>query len=73
MHAPPQDESIPFATSETMTSYDAFLFGIPTRYGNYSAQWKTFIDHLGQLWMQGSLQGIHSPPSCQLYAVLMFS
>ena len=40
-----------------MTKYDAFLFGIPTRYGNYSAQWKTFIDSLGHLWQTGALYG----------------
>ncbi|KAK5095220.1 flavodoxin-like fold protein [Exophiala xenobiotica] len=57
MHAPGPDQSIPFATPETLTSYDAFLFGIPTRYGNYSAQWKTYIDSLGSLWMSGALQG----------------
>lgn len=57
MYAPPQDEKIPFATPETFTSYDAFLFGIPTRYGNYSAQWKTVIDSLGQLWQKGALYG----------------
>jgi len=57
MHAPPQDTSIPFADPDMMTQYDAFLFGIPTRYGTYSAQWKTFIDHLGGLWMSGALYG----------------
>ncbi|KAK5938686.1 flavodoxin-like fold protein [Knufia obscura] len=57
MHAPGQDESVPFATPDTLKNYDAFLFGIPTRYGNYSAQWKTYIDSLGQLWMSGALQG----------------
>ena len=40
-----------------MKNYDAFLFGIPTRYGNYPAQWKTFIDSLGQLWQSGALYG----------------
>lgn len=40
-----------------MTKYDGFLFGIPTRYGNYPAQWKTFIDSLGHLWQQGALYG----------------
>lgn len=40
-----------------MEKYDAFLFGIPTRYGNYSAQWKTLIDQLGKQWQQGSLHG----------------
>ncbi|RMZ88166.1 hypothetical protein DV736_g4612, partial [Chaetothyriales sp. CBS 134916] len=57
MHAKPQDTSIPFVTPDTLKQYDAFLFGIPTRYGNYSAQWKTFIDHLGKLWSQGALHG----------------
>ena len=57
MHAPEQDTSIPFATPDTLTEYDAFLFGVPTRYGNFSAQWKTFIDRLGQLWMSGALSG----------------
>jgi NAD(P)H dehydrogenase (quinone) len=44
-------------TPNDMTKYDAYLFGIPTRYGNYSAQWKTFIDSLGSLWQQGALHG----------------
>lgn len=57
MHAPGQDKSIPFASPDTMKQYDAFLFGIPTRYGNYSAQWKIFIDSLGQLWQSGALYG----------------
>jgi len=57
MYAPAQSKDIPLATPETMKSYDAFLFGIPTRYGNYSAQWKTFIDKLGQLWQSGALYG----------------
>lgn len=55
MHAPPKDESIPLITPDKMKEYDAFIFGVPTRYGNYSAQWKAFIDQLGQLWMQGGL------------------
>ncbi|EXJ64514.1 NAD(P)H:quinone oxidoreductase, type IV [Cladophialophora yegresii CBS 114405] len=57
MHAPAQDKAIPFATPDIMKQYDAFLFGIPTRYGTYSAQWKTFIDRLGQLWQSGALFG----------------
>lgn len=57
MHAPAQDTSIPFITPDILKTYDAFLFGIPTRYGTYSAQWKTFIDKLGQLWMTGALYG----------------
>jgi NAD(P)H dehydrogenase (quinone) len=57
MHAPAQDTAVPFATPNALKEYDAFLFGIPTRYGNYSAQWKIFIDSLGQLWQSGALYG----------------
>ena len=57
MHAPGQDTSIPFITPDTLTKYDAFLLGIPTRYGNFPAQWKTFWDSTGQLWASGGLYG----------------
>jgi NAD(P)H dehydrogenase (quinone) len=35
----------------------SFLFGIPTRYGNFPAQFKAFWDATGQLWANGSLTG----------------
>jgi len=57
MYAPGPSKDVPLATADTMKEYDAFLFGIPTRYGNYSAQWKTFIDRLGGLWQSGALYG----------------
>jgi len=57
MHAPGPNSSVPTITPDIMKEYDAFLFGIPTRYGNYSAQWKAFIDRLGGLWMAGALHG----------------
>ena len=41
MHAPAKPD-IPIATHETLTQYDAFLFGIPTRFGNFPAQIKAF-------------------------------
>ncbi|SCV03825.1 LAME_0H13520g1_1 [Lachancea meyersii CBS 8951] len=47
----------PIATLETLTEYDAFLFGIPTRFGNFPAQWKAFWDSTGGLWMTGALHG----------------
>ncbi|KAK9491087.1 flavoprotein-like protein [Lipomyces doorenjongii] len=56
MHAPPKKD-YPIATNETLTSHDAFLFGIPTRYGTYPAQWKTFWDATGSLWLSGALIG----------------
>lgn len=30
----------PIATMQTLEDYDAFLFGIPTRFGTMPAQWK---------------------------------
>lgn len=30
----------PTITPDKLTEYDGFLFGIPTRYGNFPAQWK---------------------------------
>ncbi|SCU84001.1 LAMI_0C05754g1_1 [Lachancea mirantina] len=47
----------PIATRETLVEYDAFLFGIPTRFGNFPAQWKAFWDATGGLWVKGSLHG----------------
>jgi NAD(P)H dehydrogenase (quinone) len=41
MHAPPKPTDIPVLEKpETLKEYDAFLLGIPTRYGNFPAQWK---------------------------------
>lgn len=57
MHAPPKNSSIPIATPEALTKYDAFLFGIPTRYGNFPGQWKAFWDATGALWASGALYG----------------
>lgn len=47
MHAPPKSD-IPVVDAATLEKYDAFLFGIPTRYGNFPAQWKTFWDTTGR-------------------------
>ena len=56
MHAPAKPD-IPIATHETLTQYDAFLFGIPTRFGNMPAQWKGFWDGTGGQWARGDLRG----------------
>jgi len=56
MHAPPKSD-IPIITTDVITTYDAFLFGIPTRYGNFPAQWKAFWDSTGGLWQSGGLWG----------------
>jgi NAD(P)H dehydrogenase (quinone) len=39
MHAPPKPD-YPIINAEKLATFDAFLFGIPTRYGNFPAQWK---------------------------------
>jgi len=58
MHAPPKDASVPLLTDPAqLEAYDGFLLGIPTRYGNWSAQWRTFWDHTGKQWGSGSFHG----------------
>ena len=47
----------PVITPEILATYDAFLFGIPTRFGNFPAQWKAFWDSTGGLWAAGALSG----------------
>lgn len=56
MYAAPKPE-YPIATVDTLKEYDAFLFGISTRYGNFSAQWKSYWDQTGGLWAGGDLVG----------------
>ena len=57
MKAAPKSDTIPEITPAKLEEYDAFLFGIPTRYGNFPAQWKAFIDHTGGQWANGSYWG----------------
>ena len=56
MHAQ-KFEGITEATPELLEQYDAFLFGIPTRYGNYPAQFKTFWDRTGGQWQKAAYWG----------------
>ncbi|TGZ81949.1 Y20 protein [Ascodesmis nigricans] len=56
MHAPAKTE-YPVIDAQKFAEYDAFLLGIPTRYGNFPGQWKAFIDTTGGLWQQGALHG----------------
>ncbi|OGQ56052.1 MAG: NAD(P)H:quinone oxidoreductase, type IV [Deltaproteobacteria bacterium RIFCSPLOWO2_02_FULL_53_8] len=48
---------IPLATTEHLVEADAVIFGTPTRFGNMTAQMRTFLDATGGLWMKGSLIG----------------
>jgi NAD(P)H dehydrogenase (quinone) len=56
MHAPPKS-SYPIIEADTLKDYDAVLFGIPTRYGNFPAQWKAFWDRTGGIWASGGYWG----------------
>jgi NAD(P)H dehydrogenase (quinone) len=42
MHAPPKPNYPVFAAAD-LAQFDAFVFGIPTRYGNFPGQWKVRI------------------------------
>lgn len=56
MHAPPKS-SDKLARVEDLAAYDGFLFGLPGRYGQFPAQFKTFWDATGSLWSSGALIG----------------
>lgn len=61
MYAPAKDTAIPTITPEILEGYDGVLLGIPTRYGNFPAQWKTFVSSIvaGQ---RGSVRHIMRDP-----------
>jgi NAD(P)H:quinone oxidoreductase type IV len=56
MYAPAKSD-YPTVEPHDLEAYDAFLFGIPTRYGNFPAQWKTFWDKTGGQWQAGKYWG----------------
>ncbi|EWC48053.1 minor allergen Alt a 7 [Drechslerella stenobrocha 248] len=57
MWAPPKPDYAVLSDPKDLLQYDAFLFGIPTRYGNFPAQWKAFIDKTGGIWQSGGFHG----------------
>ncbi|KAJ7617326.1 NADH-quinone oxidoreductase [Roridomyces roridus] len=56
MYAPAKPD-YPIIDADKLATFDAFLFGIPTRYGNFPGQWKAFWDTTGGLWSKGALAG----------------
>ncbi|HEU5140589.1 MAG TPA: NAD(P)H:quinone oxidoreductase type IV [Bacillales bacterium] len=48
-------QDIPEATLDDLEWADAYIFSIPTRFGNLPAQMKQFLDTAGGLWFQGKL------------------
>ncbi|PYI35229.1 flavo protein WrbA [Aspergillus indologenus CBS 114.80] len=57
MHAPPKSAVPVLENPEQLLDYDAALFGIPTRYGNFPAQFKAFWDRTGSIWATGGFFG----------------
>lgn len=51
------DQPAPIATVDELATYDAIIFGTPTRFGNMCAQMRNFLDQTGGLWMKGALVG----------------
>jgi NAD(P)H dehydrogenase (quinone) len=51
------DQRAPIATVAELASYDAIIFGTPTRFGNMAAQMRNFLDQTGSLWQTGGLVG----------------
>ncbi len=51
-----QMEHIPEVTPDDLVWAHGIAWGIPTRFGNMPAQVKQFLDTLGGLWMEGSLE-----------------
>jgi NAD(P)H dehydrogenase (quinone) len=49
------DQPAPVADPLELADYDAIIFGVPTRFGNMSAQMKNFLDQTGPLWAKGAL------------------
>jgi NAD(P)H dehydrogenase (quinone) len=51
------DQAAPIAAVSDLPEYDAIIFGVPTRFGNMSAQMRNFLDQTGGLWAKGALIG----------------
>lgn len=51
------DQAALVAVPDELAEYDAIIFGTPTRFGNMSAQMRSFLDQTGGLWFQNKLVG----------------
>lgn len=50
-------KDIPAAQPAVLEEADGIMFGVPTRFGNMSAQMRSFFDTTGSLWFEGKLIG----------------
>jgi NAD(P)H dehydrogenase (quinone) len=51
------DQDAPVADAGILASYDAVLFGSPTRFGTMAAQMRSFLTRAGGQWTRGLLAG----------------
>src|SRR6478609_833210 len=51
------EQPTPICSVDELATYDAIIFGTPTRFGNMCAQMRNFLDQTGGLWMKGALVG----------------
>ncbi|KAJ7260153.1 flavoprotein-like protein [Mycena rebaudengoi] len=56
IHAPAKPD-YPIIDGATLATFDAFIMGIPTRYGNFPGQWKAFWDTTSPQWASGAFAG----------------
>ncbi|KAH7071822.1 flavoprotein-like protein [Paraphoma chrysanthemicola] len=58
MYAPTKPKDVASLNDPSeLEAFDGVLFGIPTRYGSFPAQWRTLWDQTGKQWQQGSFWG----------------
>ncbi|GME70166.1 unnamed protein product [Ambrosiozyma monospora] len=55
LHGPARPDIPVISDPNVLKEYDGILFGVPTRFGNFPAQLKAFIDSTGGLWASGAL------------------
>lgn len=49
-------QEIPVISVQELVDYEALILGSPTAFGSMTAEMKSFVDGLGQLWYNGALQ-----------------
>lgn len=51
------DDNTPVVNLADLETYDAIIFGTPTRFGMMAGQMKSFLDQAGGLWARNALVG----------------
>jgi NAD(P)H dehydrogenase (quinone) len=51
------DQAAEVASVDELETYDAIIFGTPTRFGNMASQMRNFLDQTGGIWQRNGLVG----------------